>query len=128
VFIDITLFLLLCERDVTLSHALYVIHTLGELYSLFPVKLFTSVCWCLWLILVLGYTRLKTLEELKKAHLNTLVIQDKLRVVYYRYQSRPVILIVINKRSKTLVDILVYNFCLAVCLRMKRSRELYFDA
>jgi hypothetical protein len=47
---------------------------LSELYSLFPVKLFTSVRWCLWLILVLGYTRLKTLEELKKAYLNALVI------------------------------------------------------
>jgi hypothetical protein len=42
-FVNITLFLLLCERDVTLSHAPYVIHTLDELYSLFPVELFTSV-------------------------------------------------------------------------------------
>jgi hypothetical protein len=37
-------------------------------------------------------------------------------------------LVVINKRSKTLVNILVYNFCLAVCLRVKHSKELYFDA
>jgi hypothetical protein len=74
VFVDVTLFLLLCERDVTLSHALYVIHTLGELYSLFPVKLFTSVRWCLWLISVLGRTRLKTLKELKRAYSNALVI------------------------------------------------------
>jgi hypothetical protein len=44
VFVNVTLFLLLCKRDVTLSHALCVIHTLGELYSLFLVKLFTSVC------------------------------------------------------------------------------------
>jgi hypothetical protein len=44
VFVNVTLFLLLCERDVTLSHALYVMHTLGELYSLFLVELFTSVC------------------------------------------------------------------------------------
>jgi hypothetical protein len=113
---------------VSLSHAPYVMYTLGELYSLFPVELFTSVCWCLWLIPVLGRIRLKTLEELKRAHLNALVIQDKLRVVYHRYQSRPVVLIVIDKRSKTLVNILVHDFCLAVCLRMKRSRELYFDA
>jgi hypothetical protein len=127
VFVDVTLFLLLCKRDVTLSNALCVIHTLGELYSLFPVKLFTSVRWCLWLILVLGCTRLKTLEELKRAYLNALVIQGKLRVVHHRYQSRPVVLIVINKRSKTLVNILVYNFCLAVCLRIKRSRELYLN-
>jgi hypothetical protein len=74
VFVNVTLFLLLCKCDMTLSYALYVIHTLDELYSLFLVKLFTSVCWCFWLILVLGYTRLKTLEELKKAYLNALVI------------------------------------------------------
>jgi hypothetical protein len=59
---------------VTLSHAPYVMHTLGELYSLFLVELFTSVHWCLWLILVLGRTRLKTLEELKRAYSNALVI------------------------------------------------------
>jgi hypothetical protein len=128
VFVNVTLFLLLCKRNVTLSHALCVMHTLGKLYSLFPVKLFTSVRWCLWLILVLGRTRLKTLEKLKRAYSNALVIQGKLCVVYYRYQSRLVILIVINKRFKTLVNILVYNFCLTVCLRIKRNRELYFNA
>jgi hypothetical protein len=85
VFVDVTLFLLLCERDITLSHALYVMYTLDELYSLFPVKLLTSVCWCLWLIPVPGRTRLKTLEKLKRAHSNALVIQDKLRVVYHKY-------------------------------------------
>jgi hypothetical protein len=85
VFVDVMLFLLLCERDVTLSHAPCVIHTLGELYSLFLVELFTSVCWCLWLIPVLGYMRLKTFEELKRAHSNALVIQGELRVVYHRY-------------------------------------------
>jgi hypothetical protein len=60
--------------------------------------------------------------------LNALVIQGKLCVVYYRYQSRPVVLIIIDKRFKTLVNILVYNFCLAVCLRIKRNRELYLNA
>jgi hypothetical protein len=85
VFVDVTLFLLLCECDVTLSHALCVMYTLGKLYSLFLVELFISVRWCFWLIPVLGRTRLKTLKELKRAYLNALVIQDKLRVVYYRY-------------------------------------------
>ena len=127
-FVNVTLFLLLCERDVTLGHALYVIHALGELYSLLSVELFTSIHWCLRPIPVPGRTSLEPLEKLKRAHSNALVIQGKLCVVYYRYQSRPVVLIVINKRSKTLVDILVHNFCLAVCLGVKRSRELYFDA
>jgi hypothetical protein len=85
VFVDVTLFLLLCKRDVTLGHVLYVMHTLGELYSLFLVKLFTSIYWCLWPISVLGRTRLKPLKKLKRAYSNALVIQDKLRIVYYRY-------------------------------------------
>jgi hypothetical protein len=44
VFVNVTFFLLLCKRNITLSHALYVIYTLDELYSLFLVKLFISVC------------------------------------------------------------------------------------
>jgi hypothetical protein len=74
VFVNVTFFLLLCKRDITLSHALYVMYTLNKLYSLFLVKLLTSVHWCLWLILVLGRTRLKTLKKLKKAYLNAFVI------------------------------------------------------
>jgi hypothetical protein len=74
VFVNVTLFLLLCERDVTLGHTLCVIHTLGELYSLLSVELFTSIYWCLRLILVLGCTRLKPLEKLKRAHSNAFVI------------------------------------------------------
>jgi hypothetical protein len=128
VFVNVTLFLLLCKRDVTLGHAPYVIHTLGELYSLLSVELFTSIYWCLRLILVLGRTRLKPFKKLKRAYLNAFVIQSKLCVVYHRYQSRLVVLVVINKGFKTLVNILVYDFCLAVCLRIKRSKELYFNA
>jgi hypothetical protein len=85
VFVDVTLFLLLCKRDVTLGHALCVMHTLGELYSLLSVKLFISIYWCLWLILVLGCIRLKPLKKLKRAYLNAFMIQDELCVVYYRY-------------------------------------------
>jgi hypothetical protein len=73
-FVNVTFFFLLYKRDVTLSHALCVIYTLSELYSLLLVKLFTSVRWCLWPILVLGRTRLKPLKKLKKAYLNALVI------------------------------------------------------
>jgi hypothetical protein len=85
VFVDVTLFLLLCERDVTLGHASYVMHTLDELYSLLSVELFTSIHWCLRPIPVLGRTRLKSLEKLKRAYSNAFVIQGELRVVYHRY-------------------------------------------
>jgi hypothetical protein len=43
VFVNVTLFLLLYKRDITLSYALYVIYMLSELYNLFSVKLFTNV-------------------------------------------------------------------------------------
>jgi hypothetical protein len=62
VFVNVTLFL--GERDMTLGYALGVMYTFGEQHSLFLVKLFTSVYWRLWLIPVLGHTRLETLEEL----------------------------------------------------------------
>jgi hypothetical protein len=48
-------------------------YTFGELYSLLLAKLFISI-YCLQPILVLGYTRLKPLKELKKAYLNAFVI------------------------------------------------------
>jgi hypothetical protein len=72
VFVDVTLFL--GERNMTFGYASGVIHTLGEQHSLFLVELFTSVHWRLWLIPVLGRTRLKTLKELKRAYSNALVV------------------------------------------------------
>jgi hypothetical protein len=43
VFINVTLFLLLCKRDVTFNYVLYVIYTFSELYSLLLIKLFISI-------------------------------------------------------------------------------------
>jgi hypothetical protein len=80
VFVDVTLFL--GERDVTLGYASGVMHALGEQHSLFLVELFTSVHWRLRPILVLGCTRLGTLE-LESAYSNALVMQGELRVVYH---------------------------------------------
>jgi hypothetical protein len=74
VFVNVMLFFLLCERDMTLGYALYVIYMLSELYSLLLVKLFTSIYWCLWLIPVLGRIRLKPFKKLKRAYLNAFVI------------------------------------------------------
>jgi hypothetical protein len=66
VFVDVTLFL--GKRDVTFGYASGVMYALGEQHSLFLVELFTSVHWRLRLILVLGRTRLETLEELERAY------------------------------------------------------------
>jgi hypothetical protein len=71
VFAGVTLFL--GKRDITVGYASGIMYALGEQHGLFLVKLFTSVYWRLRLVLVLGYTRLKTLK-LKKAHSNALVV------------------------------------------------------
>ena len=45
-------------------------------------------------------------------------------VVHYRQQFQPVILVVVNKGVKSLVEVLVYNFGLAVSLRVEYSKKL----
>jgi hypothetical protein len=74
VFAGVTLFL--GKRDITVGYALGIMPVLSKQHSLFLVKLFTSVHWRLRLVLVLGRTRLETLE-LEKAHSNALVVQGK---------------------------------------------------
>ena len=44
VFINIMLFLLLGKYNIVLSYALSVVYMLGELYGLFLIKFFASVC------------------------------------------------------------------------------------
>ena len=74
VLIYIILFLLLDEHNISLCYTLSVIHTVGELYSLFLAKRFISVCRRLRQSLVLGYTRFKPLKELEEAYLDALVV------------------------------------------------------
>jgi hypothetical protein len=74
VSIYVTLFLLLCERDVSLCYALGIVYTLGELYSLLIVEFLLSACRLLRLILVLGCARLKPLKELEGAHSDALIV------------------------------------------------------
>ena len=74
-------------------------YTLGEGYGLVLIQLFLSIYSGLQTIIVLflGCTGLIPLKELERAHPNTLIVQGKLRVVYYRNQGRLVILVVINE-------------------------------
>jgi hypothetical protein len=74
VLINVTLFLLLGERNIALNSALSIVYTLSEFYSFFLVKLFTSICRRLKSVLVLGRARLKPFKELKRAYINTFVI------------------------------------------------------
>jgi hypothetical protein len=105
VFANVTLFL--SERDMTVGYAPGIMYALSKQHSLCLVKLFTSVYWRFRLISVLGCIRLETLEEREKAHLNAFVRQDRLRVVYHKYQSRLFIFVVTDRRLKTLVNILI---------------------
>jgi len=66
---------------------------------LLTVKFLSSARRLLRLILVLGRTRLKPLKELEGAYSDTLIVQGKLGIVYYRDQFRLVILVVAYKRA-----------------------------
>ena len=47
--------------------------------------------------------------------------------VNYKKQFALVVLIIVNKKSKFLIDIFVYNFGLAVCLFVVNSRKFNFN-
>ena len=54
--------------------------------------------------------------------MNAFIRESELSVVHYRDQLGLVILVMVYERPKTIVDILVYDFCLSVCLRVERYR------
>ena len=54
--------------------------------------------------------------------MNAFIRKSKLSVVYHRDQLGLVVLVIVYERPKTMVDILVYDFCLSVCLRVERYR------
>ena len=97
--INVILLLLLGKYNIVLSYILSVIYTLSEGYSLVLIQLFLSIYNYLQIVTVLfpGRTELIPLKELERAHPNTLIVQGKLYVVYYRNQGRLVILVVINE-------------------------------
>ena len=54
--------------------------------------------------------------------MNAFMRESKLSVVYHRDQLGLVVLVMVYERPKTIVDILVHDFCLFVCLRIERYR------
>ena len=60
--------------------------------------------------------------------MNAFIRESKLSVVYHRDQLGLVVLVMVYERPKTMVDILVYDFCLSVCLRMERCRHFNLNA
>ena len=54
--------------------------------------------------------------------------EDRGSVVDYVDKARPVVLEGVDKRSESLINPLIYIFCLAVCLRVVGCRELELRA
>ena len=54
--------------------------------------------------------------------MNTFIRESKLSVVHHRDQLGLVILVMVHERPKTIVDILVYDFCLFICLEIERDK------
>ena len=73
-FVYITLFLLLGKHNISLYYTLSIIYILSKFYSLFLVKRFISAYRRFKRILILGYIRLKPFKELKRAHLDALIV------------------------------------------------------
>ena len=99
VLINIILLLLLSKYNIALSYILSVIYILSKGYSLILIQLFPSIYNYLQTVIVLvpSYIGLIPFKELERAHLNTLIVQGKLYVVYYRNQGILVILVMINE-------------------------------
>ena len=54
--------------------------------------------------------------------MNAFIRESKLSVVYHRDQLGPVVLVIVYERPKIIVDILIYDFCLFVCLKVERYK------
>ena len=54
--------------------------------------------------------------------MNVFMRESKLSVVYHRDQLGLVVLVMVYEQPKTIVNILVYDFYLSVCLRIERYR------
>jgi hypothetical protein len=78
-------------------------------------------------ILVEKNTGRAAINHLESGYADTAVPQRKLGVIYYRQEFRPVILIIIHEEAEALIYILVYNFRLAICLRVISGGELQFN-
>jgi hypothetical protein len=68
-------------------------------------------------------TKRAAINYLESGYTDTTVPQRELGVIYHRQEFRPVILIVIYEGAEALIYILVYNLCLAICLRVISGRE-----
>ena len=74
VFISVLLFLLLGKYNIALYSALYIMHLASKFYSLLIAKRLIGVYRLLRGRLILGYIRLESLKELKRAYPDALIV------------------------------------------------------
>jgi hypothetical protein len=68
-----------------------------------------------------------TVNYFESRYTDTTIFERKLGVIYYRQKLCPVILIIIYERAEALIYILVYNFGLAVGLRVVSGGQLQLN-
>ena len=99
------------------------LHSLGCLNCLVMTHPLIDVC-RLQCVSVKGCPCRVAINELKRWHSNTTMKEDHLREVYHWQEFWPVVLIVVNKEPEALIQVLVHDLCLAICLQVKSSEEL----
>ena len=99
------------------------LHSLGCLHCLVVTHPLADVC-RLRCVSVKGCPCRVVINELEQWHFNTTMGEGHLREVHHWQEFWPVILIVLNKELKALIQVLIHDLCLAICLQMESSEEL----
>ena len=99
------------------------LHSLGCLNCLVVTHSLVDVC-RLWCVSVKGCPCRIAINELKQWHFNTTLRESHLREVHHWQEFWPVVLIVVDKEPEALIQVLVHDLCLAICLQVKSSEEL----
>ena len=99
------------------------LHSLGCLNCLVVTHSLIDVC-RLWCVSVKGCPCRIVINELKRWHSNTTMREGHLHEVHHWQEFWPVVLIVVNEGLKALIQVLIHDLCLAICLQVKSSEEL----
>ena len=126
--VHVPFFLFLSLLDVAFGYFLSIVHTASILLSLFLVQPFSSSSRLVGSVPVPGAAWGESFKQFKGGHMNAFMRESELSVVHHRDQLGPVVLVMVHERPKTMVDILVHDFCLSVCLRVERCRQFNFNA
>jgi len=116
----------LCLFYIGFSHFLCLVYTSCHYKSVCIIQLFRRGR-SLRSVLILARTRFESKLKPIQGYANRGIEESHLNAIYYREEFALVILVVGYKRPESLVDILVYNFSLAVCFLIIGGRKLKFN-